>query len=211
MQTSVRRLADVAVKGARFLEAGQPTGLTGLPTHPTPRSTLLYTYERTLEKLSRLPAHSVYRQATEALTRQRLETIASIRPAGWDEWAGRASEKVRQRPELFSPGASRHQLHKINGVDYVQTDAQRVDATGYDLDQEWDGEENAATLEGTRSSQESRVNLRNLNKKAQISESDVQWEPEPQLDVQQYVKMVGRSQAEPQDRRSRKAHRRWLD
>lgn len=48
------------------------TGLAGIPVHPNPRPHLIQTYGQTLTALSRLPAHSVYRQATEAVTQRRL-------------------------------------------------------------------------------------------------------------------------------------------
>ncbi|KAL8896946.1 MAG: hypothetical protein Q9207_007466, partial [Kuettlingeria erythrocarpa] len=55
--TTTRRLL-AAVKPERFLTPGNPTGLTGLLTHPAPRTQLLYLYSATLAKLARLPAHS---------------------------------------------------------------------------------------------------------------------------------------------------------
>ncbi|KAI9318369.1 ETC complex I subunit conserved region-domain-containing protein [Dichotomocladium elegans] len=51
------------------------TGLTGIPVHPNPRPHLIQTYNKTLTALSRLPATAVYRQATEALTQQRLSVV----------------------------------------------------------------------------------------------------------------------------------------
>ncbi|KAI9255775.1 ETC complex I subunit conserved region-domain-containing protein [Phascolomyces articulosus] len=51
------------------------TGLTGIPVHPNPRPHLIQTYSKTLEALSRLPTHAVYRQATESLTQQRLSVV----------------------------------------------------------------------------------------------------------------------------------------
>ncbi|KAG4303485.1 hypothetical protein PCANB_000154 [Pneumocystis canis] len=51
------------------------TGLTGIDTHPDPRPVLLKTYEQTLEVLSSMPNHSVYRQATETLTKRRQTIV----------------------------------------------------------------------------------------------------------------------------------------
>ncbi|KTW27860.1 uncharacterized protein T551_02827 [Pneumocystis jirovecii RU7] len=51
------------------------TGLTGIETHPDPRPVLLETYHQLLEVLSHMPNHSVYRQATETLTKQRQATV----------------------------------------------------------------------------------------------------------------------------------------
>ena len=95
-------LADV--KPGRYLEAGNPTGLTGLFTHPAPRTALLYTYGATLDKLKNFPDYSVYRQSTEALTKHRMNIIESIKPKGYDEWAAKAKEKREKYPEAFEPG-----------------------------------------------------------------------------------------------------------
>ncbi|KAI9497541.1 ETC complex I subunit conserved region-domain-containing protein [Zychaea mexicana] len=51
------------------------TGLTGISVHPNPRPHLIQTYNKTLEALSRLPTHAVYRQSTESLTQHRLAVI----------------------------------------------------------------------------------------------------------------------------------------
>ncbi|EMR11717.1 hypothetical protein PNEG_00151 [Pneumocystis murina B123] len=47
------------------------TGLTGIDGHLNPRPVLLEIYQETLKVLSSIPDHSVYRQATETLTKQR--------------------------------------------------------------------------------------------------------------------------------------------
>ncbi|KAG4305890.1 hypothetical protein PORY_000800 [Pneumocystis oryctolagi] len=51
------------------------TGLTGIETHPDPRPVLLEIYKQTLQVLSFMPNHSVYRQATETLTKQRQTIV----------------------------------------------------------------------------------------------------------------------------------------
>jgi len=62
----------------------QSTGLTGLATHSDPLPELTKIYKSTLSVLGTIPAHSVYRQGVEALTRHRLnivqkaETIAEV-------------------------------------------------------------------------------------------------------------------------------------
>ncbi|KAG2201214.1 hypothetical protein INT47_013025 [Mucor saturninus] len=53
------------------------TGLAGIPVHQNPRPHLIKTYNSTLEALARIPATAVYRQATEALTQQRLSIVES--------------------------------------------------------------------------------------------------------------------------------------
>lgn len=88
MRRTFRLLASV--KPARYLEAGTPTGLTGLYTHPSPRSTLLFLYSSTLDQLKTVPEHSVYRQSVEALTKHRMSIVESTVPPGYAEWAARA-------------------------------------------------------------------------------------------------------------------------
>src|SRR4051812_37862633 len=84
MRAAARLLASV--KPSQFLEVGAPTGLTGLLTHASPRSTLLFHYHSTLDKLKQIPESSVYRQSTEALTKHRLKIIEGSKPQGWDQW-----------------------------------------------------------------------------------------------------------------------------
>ncbi|KAH7379640.1 ETC complex I subunit conserved region-domain-containing protein, partial [Pyrenochaeta sp. MPI-SDFR-AT-0127] len=92
MRAAARLFASV--KPGQFLEAGAPTGLTGLLTHPSPRSALLYHYTSTLDKLKKIPESSVYRQSTEALTKHRLQVIEQSKPAGWDEWQAKVKLQV---------------------------------------------------------------------------------------------------------------------
>lgn len=72
----------------RLLTARLPpftqTGITGLLTHPHPRPTLIALYNHTLNVLSTLPLHSVYRQSAENLTKQRLEIVKAVKPQGWE-------------------------------------------------------------------------------------------------------------------------------
>ncbi|KJY01035.1 nadh-ubiquinone oxidoreductase kda subunit like protein [Zymoseptoria brevis] len=101
MRATLRLFAVVQRSGAQYLEAGAPTGITGLVTHSSPRSTLLYLYHSTLEKLKQFPEHSVYRQSTEALTKQRMGVVESIKPAGLEEWQNKTATIVDQYPEAF--------------------------------------------------------------------------------------------------------------
>ena len=107
-----------AVKPGRYLEAGNPTGLTGLVNHPAPRSTLLYLYGSILDKLKAFPEQSIYRQATEALTDHRKAIIESIKPEGYEEWSKRAAEIIENHPDAFQPGG-RHQPMVAGGEGYV--------------------------------------------------------------------------------------------
>ena len=173
MRNTLRLLA--IVKPGRYLEAGNPTGLTGLFTHPAPRSTLLYLYGATLDKLKAFPDHSVYRQSTEALTKHRMKIIESIKPEGYEEWAKQAAEKIEKFPEAFQPGGN--YIRKTAGSqDFVSLEEHD------DEDQEW------TSLEGTRSSEEKAAETALLQKGRRTDYSkDVQWEPEPPLEASQYV------------------------
>lgn len=174
MRNTIRLLASV--KSGRYLEAGNPTGLTGLFTHPAPRSTLLYLYGATLDKLKAFPDHSVYRQSVEALTRHRMEIIESIKPEGYDEWAKKAAEKIEKFPEAFQPGANYN--YKSAGGQHFVT----VEDKGSE-DQEW------TSLEGTRTSEEKAAEVALLRKgRRQDYSKVVNWEPEPPLEASQYVR-----------------------
>jgi NADH dehydrogenase (ubiquinone) 1 alpha subcomplex subunit 5 len=86
---------------AKYLTPGAPTGLTGVFTHSAPRTTLLYLYNSTLDKLKKFPDHSVYRQSVEALTKHRLSIVESVKPAGLEEWQTRVRPIVDAHPQAF--------------------------------------------------------------------------------------------------------------
>lgn len=181
MKVTLRRFASVKPSSSgRYLEAGNPTGLTGLFTHPAPRSTLLYVYGSTLDKLQKLPSHSVYRQSTEALTKHRMKIIESIKPAGYEEWAKRAAEKVDKNPELFAPGKSNNTYGEAGGHSFVETQTQEENE-----DREWDGEKNSPTLEGPRDIAEGDRNARMRQIRRPDDGKKIQWEAEPPLEISQ--------------------------
>ena len=176
MRNTLRLLA--VVKPGRYLEAGNPTGLTGLFTHPAPRSTLLYLYGATLDKLQAFPDHSVYRQSTEALTKHRMKIIESIKPEGYDEWAKKAAEKIEKYPEAFQPGGN-YVLRSAGGHDLVMREDKEFE------DEEW------ASLEGPRSSEEKAAQVALLRKgRRQDYSKIVKWESEPPLEASQYVRLL---------------------
>lgn len=173
MRNTLRLLA--AVKPGRYLEAGDPTGLTGLFNHPAPRSALLYLYGATLDKLKTFPDHSVYRQSAEALTKHRMSIIESIKPEGYDEWAKKAAEKIERHPEAFQPGGN-YVHSSAGGQDFVTVEDKTFE------DQEW------AALEGPRSPEEKAAEIALLKKgRRQDYSKVVNWEPEPPLEASQYV------------------------
>ncbi|RMZ86440.1 hypothetical protein DV736_g6333, partial [Chaetothyriales sp. CBS 134916] len=100
MRSTSRLLATVKA-AAKYLEPNTPTGLTGLTTHPAPRTALLYNYHTTLSKLAQLPASSVYRQSTEALTRQRLKIVEDTVPEGFDAYLERVKKQIEAHPEAY--------------------------------------------------------------------------------------------------------------
>lgn len=182
MRLASRLLANV--KPARFLEAGNPTGLTGLPTHAAPRSTLLYLYSATLDKLKAIPDHSVYRQSVERIIQHRMGIVDAIKPQGYDDWAERAKKMVQEHPEIFdskTPGP--HSLSQHGGQTFVTTQQK---AEQDERLEEWDGEEvTAGTLEGPRFAEERASQKFIAQKDYLIDQKAVQWEPEPQLEASQ--------------------------
>ncbi len=181
-----------AVKPARYLQAGTPTGLTGLVTHPAPRSTLIYLYSRTLDKLKELPVSSVYRQSTEALTKHRLKIISSAIPAGYKEWAAQARKIIAEHPEVFNTpeggvdyDGGRHLKEEFAGKWFVTT---KADPEDDDTVVEWDGEiDHGPELEGTRTTEERKGQSVLGMKRPGEDEKQIKWEPEPLLSADQCV------------------------
>ncbi|KAK5255544.1 hypothetical protein LTR16_004508 [Cryomyces antarcticus] len=166
MRASLRLLASV--KPVRYLEAGAPTGLTGLFTHPAPRSALIYLYSSTLDKLKRLPEHSAYRTATEALTKQRLSIIEAVKPDGYEEWQKRINEQVAENPEAFSTYGIGVK-HEHSGRQFVTT---RAESGADEREEEWDGEMiEAPALEGPRSSKERAGQAASLSQPREVIEA----------------------------------------
>lgn len=176
----MRMLASV--KPERFLEAGNPTGLTGLLTHPAPRSTLIYLYNATLEKLKAIPEHSVYRQSTEALTKHRFNIVDSIKPPGYDEWTTRAEEKFKKyRNELSDQSKGPHRLETTGESVYVITEnPEEQDERLID----WDGEKPNSGRSDLRAGT---ANQRFQQQGNTSNRDEIDWEPEPPLEVSQYV------------------------
>ncbi|KAL8946214.1 MAG: hypothetical protein Q9183_007935, partial [Haloplaca sp. 2 TL-2023] len=173
MRFATRLLA--AVKSEPFLTAGEPTGLTGLLTHPAPRSQLLYLYSSTLNKLSKLPEHSVYRQSTEAITKQRFDVVKSIQPPGYEEWAQRAQKHVDDNPEVFGKGRD------VRNV-YVPA---RLESSVPEVNMEWDGKGigKLNAMEGTRTEGEKAKRARVMERYVTSQVDPVHWEIEPSLEA----------------------------
>jgi NADH dehydrogenase (ubiquinone) 1 alpha subcomplex subunit 5 len=189
MRRTLRQLA--AVKPARYLEAGAPTGLTGLFTHPAPRPALLYLYSSTLDKLKQFPESSLYRQSTEALTNHRLSIVSSVEPEGYTQWVEKAKKLLKEHPEVFHTpegevehDGGRHIKETKDGRSFVVT---KVDVEYDDTKDEWDGEEGEPELEGTRTTEERKGQSVLGMKRPGQDTKQIKWEPEPQLTADQYA------------------------
>jgi NADH dehydrogenase (ubiquinone) 1 alpha subcomplex subunit 5 len=181
MRATARLLASV--KPGQFLEAGTPTGLTGLLTHPSPRSSLLYHYNATLDQLKKIPESSVYRQSTEALTKHRLAVVEQAKPAGWDEWQENIRKKVAEDPTNYQV------LGTSSGSTIVLPSQHEVDERSRAA--EWDGEAMQTFPEGIRSSKERLPHAQKMKGDANYTPeravSNVKFDPEPQYTTEAYV------------------------
>ena len=175
MRASLRLLATVKSKP---LTAGAPTGLTGLSTHPSPRSTLLYLYSATLNTLSGFPPHSIYRQSVEALTKSRKSILEAVTPEGYEAWLERSRKKIAQDPETFGK-AENISIADVAGEKFVSF------TSGEEEEREWDGEKGNATLEGSRDEQEGGRNAKGLERNVKETQTRIDWEPEPSLTADQ--------------------------
>ena len=179
---------------ARYLEPGTPTGLTGLWTHSTPRSTLLYLYGSTLQKLQAIPETSLYRQSVEAVTKHRLALVEQTTPPGYEEWSARARELVKQNPEQFRVNSGRvdgSEARTVKLGDRVFVVGSRHEA-GDVRTEEWDGEaDEGGELEGIRTPEERKDQFNYGDRKPLDNHQQVEWEDEPQLTAEQYVHAGG--------------------
>jgi NADH dehydrogenase (ubiquinone) 1 alpha subcomplex subunit 5 len=167
-----------AVKPAQYLEAGAPTGLTGLITHPSPRSSLLYLYHSTLDKLNEMPESSIYRQSTEALTKHRLKIIESVKPKGYEEWQQYVQMQIADDPEGFV------QEDTTGGTRVIPATSEVIDSRL--KASEWDGERSRSIPEGIRSSRDRQTlgyhtTKHNIDRKFK----DIKLQREPPLTAEQ--------------------------
>ena len=189
MRAATRLLASV--KTSRFLEPGNPTGLTGLFTHPSPRSTLIALYSETLDKLETFPEHSVYRQSAEAITRHRMKIVEAVKPEGYEAWSERARKRIEAYPEFFpAQKNSNAGMSVYDGRIAMMTDPS---AETDDREIEWDGERMVATAEGVRTEDEKAYQGLLGRDKPSLRTNDkvAAWEPEPPLEAMQYVQSCG--------------------
>ncbi|KAI0974578.1 ETC complex I subunit conserved region-domain-containing protein [Xylaria arbuscula] len=191
MRRTLRLLADVKPAAARYLEAGNPTGLTGLYTHSSPRSSLLFLYSHTLEKLQRFPESSLYRKSVEAQTAHRMAIVEAAVPPGYEEWARRAQKAIDEHPEQFSiassarvDGAKALKVTSAGSVFVHRTDPQHKDIRY----EEWDGErdegEGSEGLRGSEEREHPSLSAAYDRKPLEVPDK-VEWESEPQLTADQ--------------------------
>jgi NADH dehydrogenase (ubiquinone) 1 alpha subcomplex subunit 5 len=170
-----------AVKQAEFLEAGAPTGLTGLLTHPSPRSTLVYLYSSTLDKLQQIPESSVYRQATEALTKHRLAIIQAAKPRGYEAWQQRVQLQVQENPKHF-------ELVETSNGTRIRLKSTKTYVDFRLADSEWDGERKRSMVEGIKTAKQ-RSGLRHMHGGKDYDPldnvRDITIDPEPPLTAEQ--------------------------
>jgi len=182
------RLLATAARNTQFLEAGTPTGLTGLFTHAAPRSTLLYTYSTTLEKLKQFPESSVYRQSVEALTKHRMSIIERVKPTGLDEWQRRVQKTIDEHPEAFRkiPLSTTGGNKEFNIV-WKASAAEGMKTA------EWDDEYvGRPMLEGPRSEEEQAKQWQALGRDPVEEHRLVpRIEPEPSLSAEQILEVEG--------------------
>ncbi|KAI8656668.1 hypothetical protein LRP88_11978 [Fusarium phalaenopsidis] len=173
---------------ARYLEAGTPTGLTGLWTHATPRSTLLYLYGTTLSKLQNIPETSMYRQSVEAVTKHRMSLVEQLVPPGYEEWALRAKELVSKNSSQFRVASGRvdgSEARTVKIGDKVFVVGRKHEEGDIRLE-EWNGEVNEGPeYEGIRTAAEREDQVVWAERKPLENHEQVEWEDEPQLTADQ--------------------------
>lgn len=211
MRRTLRLLASVkptasAAARARYLEPGQPTGLAGIYTHYSPRSTLILLYSRTLEQLrQQFPETSVYRQSVEALTKHRLAIIEAAEPPGYKEWQERVGPILAEalgttsgpNADYFTEAASTARKGLGGGLEAVRLenvgDNKRIfirqdvpKPTDVRLT-EWDGEKNEGpNMEGLRGENErGEYYAKQFERLPLEASGEVNLEPEPQLTADQ--------------------------
>ncbi|KAI5466561.1 ETC complex I subunit conserved region-domain-containing protein [Mariannaea sp. PMI_226] len=173
---------------ARYLEAGTPTGLTGLWTHGTPRSTLLYLYGTTLSKLQAIPETSMYRQSVEAITKHRMGLVEQMVPPGYEEWSVKAKELVSKNASQFRVASGRldgSEARTVKLGDKIFVVGRKHEQGDIRIE-EWDGEaDEGGELEGPRTLEERKDQVLWAERKPLEDHEQVEWEDEPQLTAEQ--------------------------
>lgn len=181
MRRSLRKLS--AVQPSRYLEAGAPTGLTGLLTHASPRATLMYTYASTLDALAQLPESSLYRQSTEAITKHRMSIVSAVEPAGLAAYVERIKKTIAASPGNFDSHRGDTRYVEKAGKKFVVIKTKPVRD---ELTEEWDGMmDESASQAGAEAGGETLVNTVPGDEMDLNTTQAIDVEPEPQLTASQ--------------------------
>lgn len=187
---ATRSLYATLVKGqVAKLTANTPTGLTGLFTHPSPRPHLIYLYNATLVKLSKLPPESVYRQSTESLTKHRLAIVENTVPAGLSEWQQRVS-KIADSDEAGPERALARLM--LRGKGYLPQKKEQPDQRYIEWDDDDDkGEERSeGPREGEDLTKDQAKEFGQGIEPHELQPRHVYVEDEPSLSYDQYVRFL---------------------
>lgn len=175
MRATTRLLAT-----AKYLRPGAPTGLTGVFTHSAPRTTLIYLYNSTLDKLKTFPEHSVYRQSAEALTKHRLQIVESVKPEGLEQWQSRVRQIVESNPQAFRQVASLSNPKELNYI-FKQSFIKGIATEEYD-----DEPVQKPELEGPRSAADRAHQGTAFSRDLRVENANIpRIEPEPRLTSEQ--------------------------
>ncbi len=151
---------------------------------------MLYLYSATLDKLRRLPESSVYRQATEKLTRHRLRLVETVVPPGLAEWETKLQAQMREHPAAFegtTDGAAQQGQHDGRRFVFVTVPAVPTD----DVDEknnEWNGDPVEEEPEGLLTLEEKLAHWKNVDpdpRNERAHTKPVEVVPEPQLTSEQ--------------------------
>ena len=180
MRSTVIRLTT------KYLTPGNPTGLTGVLTHPSPRTELIALYTATLAKLSRFPSSSAYRNATEALTAHRLAQAESLIPAGWDEWKTKADSLLQKYPNLFKVHSPSKQYVRYDAGGKVFISEQFVEEEDPD-EVEFEGQGLPTMRPGFGGIEAGKKLAERAGNATELEKGENEWISEPKLDADQSV------------------------
>lgn len=120
-----------------------------------------------------------------------MAIVNSIVPDGHADWAAKAKKIMEEHPEVFTTpeGGVHHDAERRvkevrYGKHFVRT---RIDKEYDDTRDEWDGEEDVAELEGTRTQEERKGQVIIGMERPGEDLKQVSLEPEPQLTADQYA------------------------
>lgn len=146
----------------------------------------MYLYSSTLSKLQQIPESSVYRQSTEALTKQRLSIVEAAIPEGFEAWQSRIQQKIDSNPQVLEVFGQYVKKTPDGKVIVLPREVNETD----ERDLEWDGEVQRDHREGPRmneheaATQQAAFRSGGYNKNLRLVDS-LELEAEPSLTAQQ--------------------------